>query len=93
MIAAACLLHDTGMGIHRVDHEAYSLFLAADSLDSLLADIYEDPERTIVASEAMHAIIGHRSNGRPLTLEAGGIRLLVHLDRNGARLASVETSG
>ena len=28
-----------------------------------------------------------------LTLEAGGIRLLVHLDRNGARLASVETSG
>jgi hypothetical protein len=28
-----------------------------------------------------------------LTLEAGGIRLLVHLDRTGARLASVETSG
>ena len=28
-----------------------------------------------------------------LTLEAGGLRLLVHLDRNGARLASVETSG
>ena len=28
-----------------------------------------------------------------LSLEAGGIRLLVHLDRNGARLASVETSG
>jgi len=28
-----------------------------------------------------------------LTLEAGGIRLLVQLDRTGARLASVETSG
>jgi hypothetical protein len=28
-----------------------------------------------------------------LSLEAGGIRLLVHLDRSGARLASVETSG
>lgn len=28
-----------------------------------------------------------------LSLEADGIRLLVHLDRNGARLASVETSG
>jgi hypothetical protein len=28
-----------------------------------------------------------------LALEAGGLRLLVHLDRNGARLASVETSG
>jgi len=28
-----------------------------------------------------------------LALEAGGLRFLVHLDRNGARLASVETSG
>jgi hypothetical protein len=28
-----------------------------------------------------------------LALDAGGLRLLVHLDRNGARLASVETSG
>jgi hypothetical protein len=28
-----------------------------------------------------------------LTLEAGGVRLLLHLERTGARLASVETSG
>ena len=28
-----------------------------------------------------------------LALDVGGLRLLVHLDRNGARLASVETSG
>ena len=33
IIAGACLLHDLGMSIHRVDHEAFSLFLAADSLD------------------------------------------------------------
>ena len=37
MIAAGCLLHDTGMSIHRTDHEAYSLFLAADKLGALLA--------------------------------------------------------
>ena len=30
VIAAACLFHDTGMSIHRTDHEAYSLFLTAD---------------------------------------------------------------
>ena len=64
VIALACLLHDIGMSIHRVDHEAFSLFLAADHMDELLADVYEEPERTIVASEAMHAIIGHRSGGR-----------------------------
>ena len=28
-----------------------------------------------------------------LTLEAGGVRFLVHLDRSGARLASIEMSG
>ena len=30
VIAGACLTHDLGMSIHRVDHESFSLFLAAD---------------------------------------------------------------
>jgi uncharacterized protein len=85
VIAAACLLHDLGMGIHRVDHEAFSLFLAADALDDLLADVYEEPERTIVASEVMHAIIGHRKDGRPLTLEAGIVRVADALDMEHGR--------
>jgi uncharacterized protein len=80
VIAAGCLLHDLGMSIHRVDHEAYSLFLAADHLDSLLGEVYAEPERTIVASEALHAIIGHRTGGRPLTLEAGIVRVADALD-------------
>src|SRR5687767_4761664 len=29
VVAAACMLHDTGMSIHRTDHESFSLFLAA----------------------------------------------------------------
>ena len=29
VIAAACLFHDTGMSIHRTDHEQYSLFIAS----------------------------------------------------------------
>ena len=33
VIAGGCLLHDLGMSIHRVDHEAFSLFLAADHLE------------------------------------------------------------
>ena len=36
VIAGGCLLHDLGMSIHRVDHESFSLFLAADMLDDLL---------------------------------------------------------
>src|SRR3954466_3772634 len=40
VIAAAALLHDVGMQVHRTDHEAYSLFLAADKLPQLLAEVY-----------------------------------------------------
>ena len=85
VIAGGCLLHDLGMSIHRADHEAYSLFLAADCLDRLLADVYEEPERTIVASEVMHAIIGHRKGGAPLTLEAGIVRVADALDMEHGR--------
>jgi metal-dependent HD superfamily phosphatase/phosphodiesterase len=92
VIAAGCLLHDLGMSIHRVDHEAYSLFIAADTLDRLLADVYEEPERTVVASEALHAIIGHRSGGAPLTLEAGIVRVADALDmEHGRSRVSFET--
>jgi uncharacterized protein len=79
-IVAAALLHCVGMAIHRTDHETYSLFMAADKLDSLLAGIYEEPERSVVAAEAMHAIIAHRRRGDPLTLEAGIVRVADALD-------------
>ncbi len=85
VIAAAALLHDTGMSIHRTDHEAYSLFLAARKLDHLLEDVYEEPARSILASEALHAIIGHRRRGDPLTLEAGIVRVADALDMEHGR--------
>src|SRR3954466_2251963 len=75
VIAAGCLFHDTGMSIHRTDHEAYSLFLAADRLPLLIGDIYDEPELTIVMSEALHAVIGHRRRGDPMTIEAGIVRV------------------
>jgi hypothetical protein len=80
VVAAAALLHCVGMSIHRTDHETYSLFLAADKLDSLLAGIYDEPERSVVAAEAMHAISAHRRRGDPLTLEAGIVRVADALD-------------
>jgi metal-dependent HD superfamily phosphatase/phosphodiesterase len=80
VIAAACLLHCVGMAIHREDHERFSLFLTADKLPELLAGIYEEPERTVVVSEVLHAIIGHRRQHRPLTVEAGIVRVADALD-------------
>ena len=80
VVAAGCLLHCVGMSIHRNDHERYSLFLAADKLPSLLRDVYDEPERSVICAETLHAIIGHRSDGAPFTIEAGIVRVADALD-------------
>ncbi|HWB68500.1 MAG TPA: HD domain-containing protein [Solirubrobacterales bacterium] len=80
VVAGGALLHDVGMSIHRTDHEAFSLFLAEGALDRLLAGSYEEPKRTVIASEILHAIIGHRRRGKPYTLEAGVVRVADALD-------------
>jgi metal-dependent HD superfamily phosphatase/phosphodiesterase len=80
VVAGGALLHDVGMSIHRADHEEYSLFLAQGALDRLLADAYKEPARTVIASEILHAIIGHRRRGEPYTLEAGVVRVADALD-------------
>jgi uncharacterized protein len=85
VIAAGCMFHDTGMSIHRTDHESFSLFLAADRLPLLLDEIYEEPERTIVMAEALHAVIGHRRRGDPFTIEAGVLRVADALDMASGR--------
>ena len=85
VIAAACLFHDTGMSIHRTDHEQYSLVLAADRLPGLLTAAYEEPELTIVQAEVLQTIISHRSDGVPLSIEAGVVRVADALDMASGR--------
>ena len=80
VVAAAALLHDIGMSIHRADHESFSLFLAEPRVRSLLSEIYPQREATIIRSEVLHAIIAHRAGGKPLTLEAGVVRIADALD-------------
>ena len=80
VVAGGALLHDVGMSIHRADHEAYSLFMVEERLQSLLAEVYAEPERTVVSAEILHAIIGHRRRGEPYTLEAGVVRVADALD-------------
>jgi metal-dependent HD superfamily phosphatase/phosphodiesterase len=80
VVAGGALLHDVGMSIHRADHEAYSLFMVEERLQLLLAECYSEPERTVVISEILHAIIGHRRRGEPYTVEAGVVRVADALD-------------
>lgn len=85
VVAAGALLHDVGMSIHRTDHEEYSLFLAAQALERLLSGIYKEPKLTVVISEALHTIIGHRRKGDPYTVEAGVVRVADALDMEQGR--------
>lgn len=81
VVVLTSLLHDLGMSIHRANHEDYSLFLADRKLPGLLAPAYPDPVvRTVIQSEILHAIIAHRKDGKPLTLEAGIVRVADALD-------------
>ena len=80
VVALGALLHDTGMSIHRDDHESFSLFIARDKLRTLLDGIYDERTRTVIISEVLHTITSHRSGGRPLTLEAGVVRIADALD-------------
>src|SRR3954453_1431303 len=80
VVVLGCLTHCLGMAIHRTGHEDMSLFLAADRMPRLLAGIYEEPELTIVQAEVLQTIISHRSDGVPLSIEAGVVRVADALD-------------
>lgn len=80
VVAMAALLHDIGMSIHRDDHEAFSLFLATQKLREILPEVYDVRRSAIIRSEILHAIIAHRSGGKPLTIEAGVVRIADALD-------------
>ncbi len=80
IVVLAALMHDVGMSIHRRDHEDWSLFLAEPKMRELLEGIYDEPELTVVVSEALQAITSHRADGEPLSLEAGVLRVADALD-------------
>ena len=80
IVVLAALMHDIGMSIHRRDHEDWSLFLAEPKMRELLDGIYEEPELTVVVSEALQAITSHRADGEPLSVEAGVLRVADALD-------------
>jgi len=80
VVTLGSLLHCIGMAVHRDGHEDFSLFLAEPKVRDLLEGLYGEPDVTVLASEVLGAITSHREYGKPLTLEAGIVRVADALD-------------
>jgi hypothetical protein len=84
VVVLASLFHDLGMTINREGHEEYSLIIAFRVIDDVL-DFLPVRERVIVRGEVLHAIINHRDDGKPKTVEAAIVRIADALDMSGGR--------
>ncbi len=84
VVFLASVMHDLGMSISRKGHEEFSLIITNTLLREILSFIPTE-ERTILISETLHAIISHRSDGKPLTIEAGIVRVSDALDMTKGR--------
>src|SRR5713101_5862174 len=85
VVALTALTHCVGMSVHRRGHEDFSLFLAEPKLRELLDGIYEEPDLSVIVSEVLQTITSHRDYGKPLTLEAGIVRVADALDMEQGR--------
>ncbi|MDX6516551.1 MAG: uncharacterized protein QOH73_2217 [Gaiellaceae bacterium] len=80
VVMLGALLHCVGMSVHRDGHEDFSLLLAHPKIGELLDGLYEEPDRTVIGAEVLQTITSHRNDGKPLTLEAGIVRVADALD-------------
>jgi metal-dependent HD superfamily phosphatase/phosphodiesterase len=85
VVVLGSIFHDLGMTVTRDGHELYSTLLASGFIEKYLQDIYSEKDRTIILSEVLHAIVSHEKPRKPLTLEAGIVRVADALDMEKGR--------
>lgn len=85
VVVLASIMHDLGMAIVRDGHEIYSVPLALGILRRCLPACYAAEEATIITSEVLHAIFSHHGLNKPLTIEAGVVKVADALDMEKGR--------
>jgi metal-dependent HD superfamily phosphatase/phosphodiesterase len=93
VVVLASIMHDLGMAFTREKHEMYSAPLALEILRRFLKSCYSVKEATIITSEVFHAIISHHEPNRPLTVEAGIVKVADALDMEKGRARIPYESG
>ncbi len=85
VVVLGSIFHDLGMTVIRDGHELYGALLASGFVEKCLYDIYAEEQRTIILSEVLHAVVSHEEPRKPLTLEAGIVRVADALDMEKGR--------
>lgn len=85
VVVLGSIFHDLGMAVMRDQHEVYGALLALGFIEKYLQSIYPDDERTIICSEVLHSITSHEEPHKPLTIEAGIVRIADALDMEEGR--------
>jgi len=85
VVVLGSIFHDLGMTVIRDGHELYGALLALGFIEEHLKGIYVEEQRTIILSEVLHAIVSHEEPRKPLTLEAGIVRVADALDMEKGR--------
>jgi len=85
VVVLGSIFHDLGMSVTRERHEWYGAMFAVEFIEKFLQEIYPEDERTIIRSEVLHAIVSHEEPWKPLTIEAGIVRVADALDMEKGR--------
>jgi metal-dependent HD superfamily phosphatase/phosphodiesterase len=85
VVVLSSIFHDLGMVVIRDRHEFYSALLAFEFIERFLQPIYSDEERAVLCSEVLHGVVCHEEPNRPLTVEAGIVRIADALDMEEGR--------
>jgi hypothetical protein len=85
VVVLGAIFHDLGMVVGRAGHEVFGVLLAKDFLERYLQPIYTEEERAIICSEVLHAVVSHEEPNKPLTVEAGIVRIADALDMEKGR--------
>lgn len=85
VVVLGSIFHDLGMTVIRDGHEMFGALLASGFIEKYLQGIYSEEERMIIFSEVLHEIVSHEEPRKPLTLEAGIVRVADALDMEKGR--------
>jgi len=85
VVVLGSIFHDLGMTVMREGHQFYGALLASQLMEKYLQGIYSEEERTVILSEVLHCIVAHEEPMKPLTIEAGIVRIADALDMEEGR--------